>query len=200
MHRILITISFISVFGFISCKNSTENGINLAHAKRYIQGLNLSNKAQISDLISDSLTTVIPAYNYKVAYSKPDYLNNWLKWDSVFNPSYTILKIEAEADFVKVKVSKTDERINFFMGEPFITNEVFHFKNNKIVSIETTYLNFNEDVWETNKSNFFNWIETHDPNLKNFMYNQTETGGIKLKRAIELYRQQQKQEITPIYE
>ncbi|MCB4806740.1 hypothetical protein LG651_00645 [Tamlana sp. 62-3] len=192
MHRILILLLSLFLITFTSCKKAINSTDNITKTKEFIQGLNLSNRTQLSHLLSDSLTTVIPAHNYKVVYSKPDYLNNWLKWDSVFNPSYKILKIEEESDFIKVKVSKTDERINFFMEEPFITNEVFHFKNNKIVSIETTYLNFNNDVWETNKSNFLNWIETHHPNLKNFMYNQTEAGAIKLKRAIKLYKQQNK--------
>ncbi|MCB4799933.1 hypothetical protein [Neotamlana laminarinivorans] len=190
MFRLLI-ICFLFL-STISCRTINGNNSKPKIAKLYFKALNQSSNAIASNLISDSLTTFIPAYNYKIIYSKQDFLNNWLKWDSVFNPSYKILKIEEESDFIKVKVSKTDERINFFMEEPFITNEVFHFKNNKIVSIETTYLNFNEGVWETNKSNFLNWIKTHHPNLNNFMYNQTKTGGLKLKKAIELYKQHHK--------
>ncbi|MDH7447806.1 hypothetical protein [Aquimarina sp. 2201CG14-23] len=140
-------------------------------------------------LLADSLVTSIPKYGYEVRYSKNDYLENWLKWDSVFEPTYKVLEMELENGIVKAKVSKTDKRIRFLMGKPFLTYEILKFKNNKIMSVKEEYLNFDELAWEKNKNGLLIWIEENHPelNLNRFIYDQTESGGQKFLKAIELY-------------
>ncbi|WP_146109765.1 hypothetical protein [Jejuia pallidilutea] len=154
--------------------------------------LDASNSSKMKDLLSDSLITTIPKYEYEVRYSKNDYVGNWLKWDSVFEPTYKVLEMNLENETLKAKVSKTDKRILFFMHKPFLTNYIIRFQNDKIASIEEEYLNFDESTWGKNRSELLNWTKENHPelNLDRFINIQTESGGKKLLKAIELYKDQ----------
>ena len=178
------------MIGFISCKSSENKTDKLEIAKQYFKALDNSSSSEMKVLLTDSLVTVIPEYDYEIKYSREDYIGNWLKWDSVFDPTYKVLDMELENGIVKAKISKTDKRIFFLMEESFITNETLKFKNGKIITVETEYVNFNEATWERNKSGLLNWIEENHPelNLNRFIYDQTEYGGMKFLEAIELYK------------
>ncbi|MCF8714293.1 hypothetical protein JM658_05570 [Joostella atrarenae] len=141
----------------------------------------------MEDLLSDSITTAIPKYEYEIKYSKNDYVNNWLKWDSVFEPSYEVLEMNLENGNVKARVSKADIRINFLMQKPFLTNEILRFQSGKIVLVETEYLNFDNETWGENRSELLEWITENHPELKGFIDDQTEAGGVKFLEAIKLY-------------
>ena len=112
----------------------------------------------------------------------------FLKWDAVFDPSYKILEIEQQDEIVKAKISKMDKRIFFLHEEPFITNQIIQFQKNKIISVATEYVNFNEKTWGKNKTELLNWINENHPKLNGFIHDQTETGGLKYLKAIELYK------------
>ncbi|MDY8135420.1 hypothetical protein [Aquimarina sp. 2201CG5-10] len=189
MNRILI-ISFALLIGLISCKKSEKTSNKLEIAEKYFVALDKSNSSEIKDLLADSLVTMIPKYEYEVRYSKNDYVEKWLKWDSVFEPTYKVIEMRLENGIVKAKVSKTDKRIHFLMQKPFLTNEILRFENDKIISVETEYLNFDEVTWEKNKNGLLSWTEENHPelNLNRFIYDQTESGGMKFLKAIELYK------------
>jgi len=186
MHRILI-ISVLVLVTLTSCKNSKDKLDKLQIAKAYFTALDESNSSKLKELIADSLITSIPEYDYKVRYSKPEYVNKWLKWDSVFNPTYKVLEITLEGEIVKAKVSKMDSRIQFFMQRPFVTYEVLKFEDDKISVIETEYLNFDEETWGKNRSELLNWISENHPDMNGFINDQTEAGGMKFLKALELY-------------
>ena len=154
----------------------------------YFAALNESNSSIMKGLLGDSLTTSIPKYEYEVRYSKNDYLENWLKWDSIFEPTYKILEMQMENGVVTAKVSKMDKRIRFFMQKPFLTNEILKFENNQISSIETEYLNFDEDKWGKNRIELIRWISENHPELNGFIDDQTESGGQNFLKALELYQ------------
>ncbi len=135
MNLILI-MSFALLVGLISCKNSEKTSDKLEIAEKYFVALDKSNSSEINDLLADSLVTTIPKYDYEVRYSKSDYVEKWLKWDSVFEPTYKVVEMKLENGIVKAKVLKTDKRINFLMQKPFLTNEILRFENNKIISVE----------------------------------------------------------------
>lgn len=184
MHKTII-LFLLLIIGFISCKNS-ENKINrIDISKQYFKALSSSNYSKVSNWFADSLTII--EGEHKQIYSKSDYLK-LLKWDSVFNPSYEILKIEQKNGIVKAKVSKMGKRISFLHEEPFITNQTIKFLNEKIISLETEYVNFNEVTWERNKNELLSWIDENHPELNGFIYDQTESGGIKFLKVIELYK------------
>ncbi|GAA4272948.1 hypothetical protein U6A24_06700 [Aquimarina gracilis] len=187
MKKIIVLSLFLTI-GFTSCKTSEKEIDKIEIAKQYYKALDNSNGASMKILLTDSLKTEIPEYNYKQNYSLEEYIENWLKWDSVFDPTYKILQIEQENGVVKAKVSKIDKRIFFLQQEPFITNEILRFRKNKISAIEIEYVNFNEEVWEKNRTEILNWIDENHPELNGFIYDQTEKGGIKFLKAIELYK------------
>ena len=189
MNKIIVLLLLLTI-GFISCKNSEKTNDKLEISKKYFNALDKSSSSEMKDLLTDSLITTIPKYDYEVRYSKNDYVENWLKWDSVFEPTYKVLEMSLENGIVKAKVSKTDKRIIFFMQKPFLTNQILSFQNNKIVSIEEEPLNFDEATWEKNRNGLLNWTKENHPelNLNRFINIQTESGGKKLSKAIELYK------------
>ncbi|MBQ0738438.1 hypothetical protein J9332_29375, partial [Aquimarina celericrescens] len=109
-------------------------------------------------MITDSLSTEETEYNYVQTFSKKDYVE-WLKWDSVFEPTYKILEIKQKNGTVKAKISKTDKRIIFLHQEPIVTDQVVRFDNDKITSIETTkYVIFNDSVFVKKKDGLGGWV------------------------------------------
>jgi hypothetical protein len=188
MNRILI-ISISLLAGLVSCKNSEKTIDKLQITENYFVALDESNSTKMEDLLADSLITTIPKYEYEVIYSKYDYLRNWLKWDSIFEPTYKVLEMNMENGTVKAKVSKSDKRIIFFMGKPFVTNEILRFKGDKIIEIETEYINFDEETWGKNRTELLNWTKENHPelNLDININMQTESGGKKFLKAIERY-------------
>jgi len=190
MTKIITLLLFLTI-GFISCKTSEKNINKLDIAKQYYKALNDSDGSIMKMLIADSLHHVMPVYNYKETFSLDAYVNNWLKWDSVFHPTYKILEIEQENEIVKATISKIDKRIAFLQQEPFITNEILKFHNDKIVTIETEYIRFIEKTWDKNKTDLLSWIDKNHPELTGFIHVQTKTGGMKFLKAIELYENRQ---------
>ncbi len=186
MNKIIVLVLFLTItIGFISCKTSEKEIDRVKIAKKYFKVLDNSDFSGMSDWFADSLTTI--EGEYKQTYSKTDYLE-FLKWDSVFDPNYEILEIEQNNGIVKAKISKMDKRISFLHKQPFITNQTIKFQNEKIISVETDYLDFNEATWEKNKNGLLSWIEENHPELNGFLYDQTKSGGIKYLKAIELYK------------
>ena len=186
MNRILI-ICLALLIGPVSCKKSEKTIDKLEIAKKYFAALDESNSSKMKDVLTDSLITGIPKYEYEVRYSKNDYVEEWLKWDAVFEPTYKVIEMHLENGIVKAKVSKSDKRILFFMQKPFLTNELLRFQNDKIIAVETEYLNFDEATWEKNRTGLLNWISENHPELNGFINDQTESGGKQFLRAIELY-------------
>ncbi len=189
MNKTAILLLLLTI-GIISCKNSEKELDKLEIAEKYFDAFAKSNSSEMKDFLADSLITTVPKYEYEVKFSRNEYVENWLKWDSVFEPTYKVLEMNLENGTVKAKVSKTDKRILFFMHKPFLSNYIIRFQNNKIVSIEEEYLNFDEATWGENRSELLNWTKENHPemDLDHFINVQTESGGKKLLKAIELYK------------
>lgn len=186
MNRILV-LSLLLLTGLVGCENSEKNVDKLQIAQNYFEALDESNGFKMKEFLTDSLITSIPEYDYEVRYSKNDYVGKWLKWDSVFTPTYKVLEMNLEGEMVKAKVSKVDRRILFFMQKPFLTNEALRFQNGKIISVETEYLNFDEETWGKNRSELLSYIEKNHTELNGFINDQTEAGAMKFLKALELY-------------
>ena len=181
-------LSLLLLPAFISCRNSDKGIEKLEIAKTYYRALDSSDNLGMELLLTDSLVTKETAYDYEQTFSLEEYLE-WLKWDSVFDPKYNILQIEQEDEIVKAKISKIDKRISFLHQEPIVTNQIIRFDNAKIISIETTeYLIFNDSTFVKNRNSLINWIDENHPELNGFIHDQTETGGLKYLKAIELYK------------
>lgn len=186
MNKIIRLLLLLAIV-FISCKNSEHDTEKLDIAKQYYTILDSSNDTKIEALLTDSISIKENEYDYVETFSKKGYAE-WLKWDAVFNPTYKVLEIKQEDDIVKAKISKFDDRIDFLHKEPIISNEVIRFKNNKIVSVEKTkYVIFNLNTFVKNRDSLVIWISKNHPELNGFLYDQTENGGNKYLKAIELY-------------
>jgi hypothetical protein len=138
-------------------------------------------------LLAKSLLTKETQYEYEQTFTKSEYLE-WLKWDSVFDPTYEILEMEQEDEYVKASISKIDKRISFLHQQPIVTSQVIRFDRDKIVSVETTeYVIFNDSIFVKNRDSLLSWIDENHPELNGFINDQTAPGGRQYLKAIELY-------------
>ncbi|WP_108866585.1 hypothetical protein [Aquimarina aquimarini] len=186
MNKIIVFL-FLTI-GFISCKTSEKEINRLEIAKQYYKALNNSDSTVMKILLTDSLLTKETDYDYIQTFSQNQYIEEWMKWDSVFDPTYKILEIKQENEIVKAKVTKIDKRINFLHQEPTVWNAVIRFDTDKIISIERTNVIFNEKTWGRNRAELLSWIDKNHPELNGSIYEQTEIGGTKFLKAIELYK------------
>jgi len=186
MNKTIAILSLL-IFGVLSCKNSETEFDQVEIAKKYYEVLDQSDASGIKALLTDSLLTQETEYDYEQTFSQQEYIE-WLKWDSVFKPTYQILEIRSENGAVEAKISKTDKRINFLHREPIVTKQILRFEEGKIVSIETNkYLIFNDSLFVANREKLLSWIAENHPELDSFIHDQTEAGGKRYLEAIALY-------------
>lgn len=183
-------LTLLIVLVFISCKRSEKGIDTLGIAEKYYDALDNSDASVIADLLTDSLVTKETAYDYEQTFTRSEYLE-WVKWDSVFDPTYEILRIEKEDKYIKATISKIDKRISFLHQQPIITNQLIRFDRNKIVSLETTeYIVFNDSTFVKNRDSLLSWIDENHPELNGFIHKQTAPGGRQYLKAIELFANQ----------
>lgn len=186
MHKNAI-LTLLIAMAFISCKRSEKEIDTVEIAKKYYDALDNSDASAMADLLTDSLVTKETAYEYEQTFTRSEYLE-WVKWDSVFDPTYEILQIEQKDEYIKATISKIDKRISFLHQQPIVTNQVIRFDNDKIVSVETTeYMVFNDATFVKNRDSLLSWIDEHHPELNGFINDQTALGGRQYLKAIELY-------------
>lgn len=189
MHKKVVLL-FIAI-AFISCKSENQELRQLQIAKQYYKVLSNSDDSKIASLLTDSLLTKETEYDYEQTFSLAQY-KEWLKWDAMFEPKYEIIDIVSEGDIVRAQISKIDKRILFLHEEPVVTNQVIRFDKDKIASIETTkYVVFNDSLFVKNRTDLLNWMDENQPQLKGFIYDQTEEGASKYLQALELYTNRQ---------
>lgn len=181
-------ISLFMIIGFLSCKTSEKGIDKLEIAKQYYKALENADSSEMAVLVSDSIVIRESEADYQEEFSQKEYVE-WLKWDSVFDPTYTILEIDQENGIVKAKISKMDKRIFFLHEEPIVWNEIIRFDNYKINSVERIkYEVFNVSKFIENRDGLVSWIKEYQPELDGFLNDQTKSGGMKYLKAIELYK------------
>ena len=154
-------------------------------AKKFYVAIDNSNSAEITELITESFTTNDDGFEQK--YNGNEYVE-WVKWDSVFQPTYEILKIKEENGIVRAEISKTDKRISFLHHEPIVMNEIMQFEDNKINNIKRISSSFDVEKFVKNRDELVNWISENHPELNGFLHDQTKRGGLNYLKAIELYK------------
>lgn len=180
--------------GFISCKTSENEKFKetskLDIAKRYYKALDDSHSADMLTCVGDSILIRENPDDYEEHFSRKEY-TQWLEWEAVFQPSYKILEIEEENDFVKAKISKIDKRLSFLTEEPIVWNEILRFRNQKIIKVERVeYEVFNVSKFVRNRDTLVKWIDKNHPELSGFLYPQTKSTAIKYLKAIERYTEE----------
>ncbi len=188
MKKIIVLVLFLAI-GFVSCKTSEkEKEVDkLEIAKQYYKALNDSDSAAMRLLLTDSLLTKETDYDYEQTFSKKEYIDDWLQWDSVFEPTYKVLEIEQDNEIVRAKISKVDQRIILLHEEPTIWRAIIRFDAGKIVSIDRSNVLFNDAIWGENRTKLLNWIDANHPELNGFLDGQTKDMATKYLKAIQLY-------------
>ncbi|WP_431157859.1 hypothetical protein [Winogradskyella poriferorum] len=182
----ILLLSFLTVI-MLSCNGKNPNASSLDIAKKYYQALDKSNREVMSGLLEDTLYTVETDYNYKHAFTKEDYVNNWMVWDSLFNPTYTVLEIDTLNDQIKAIISKHDMRIQLLHEAPTVWTETMYIKDNKITRIERQNVTFNDSIWIKNRAELINWVNINHPELIGFLDGQNKSIGKKYLKAITLF-------------
>jgi hypothetical protein len=183
MSRAIVLLLLLTI-GISSCKNSEKEFDKLEIAIHFYTAMNNSNPSKTTELITESFTTIDDGFEQE--YNANEYAE-WVKWDSVFQPTYEILKIKKENGIVKAKISKTDKRISFLHHNPIITEEIIQFEGKKIKEIHRTSASFNVEEFVKNRDELVNWIAENHPELNGFLNDQTKSGGMNYLKAIELY-------------
>ncbi|MBQ4915884.1 hypothetical protein J8L85_15620 [Maribacter sp. MMG018] len=186
MNKIIILTLFM-LTGLVSCKTSEKNFDKLEIAKKYYKALDDSDDSEIANILSDTILIRENEYDYEEVFPLKRYAE-WIKWDSVFNPTYEVLTLEEENGTVRAKISKMDKRISFLHKGPIVTNETIFFDDDKINRVEKTkYLIFNEVIFVKNRDELVDWIKKNHPELDGFINDQTKQGGLNYLKAIERY-------------
>jgi len=190
MNKIIYPILFL-VCCCLSCKNSEKDKDTstsvLELANKYYQALDSSDSLTMPTLLSDTIIIREDADDYEEQFSKEGYIT-WLKWESVFDPSYTILDIQEVNGTVTAKISKIDKRIAFLHEEPMIWSETITFDKDKIVNVtRTEYEVFNLPLFLENRAKLVQWIDENHPDLSGFLFPQNETKARMYLDAIRLY-------------
>ncbi|ASV31968.1 hypothetical protein [Maribacter cobaltidurans] len=187
-----IIVWAICAIGFISCKNS-EKLSDTEITTRYFNMLDTSDYSQIPVLLADSLQT--QEGDYTSSYSHEDY-EELLKWDAVFDPTYEVLDVvQQDNGMVKAEVSKLDTRIQFLYEKPFISNYYLSVVDGKVSKVVTEYVDFDAETFGNNRTKLLTFINDNHPELNDFLQDQTEAGGQKYLKALELYKNQPRFEI-----
>ena len=184
MNKIIFLL-FLSTIGILSCKNAEKGTDKIEIAKKFYVAIDNSNPSETTELITENFTTSDDGFKQK--YSGNEYAE-WVKWDSVFQPTYKILKIQQENGIIKAKISKIDQRISFLHNESIITNEIIRFDKNKIMSVERTSSSFDVVKFIKNRDELVIWISENHPELNGFLNDQTKKGGMNYLKAIELFK------------
>ncbi|MDC6405974.1 MULTISPECIES: hypothetical protein [Maribacter] len=186
MNRILFLVVLCAI-GLTSCKQS-EKIPPQEVAKEYFGMLDTSDYAKIPNLMADSLVT--EEGDFTMTYSHEGY-EELLRWDAVFDPSYEVLEtVQEENGTVKVRASKIDTRIQFLHEKPIITDNYITFKDGKISSLRTEYVDFDDETFGNNRTRLLTFINENHPELNGFLTDQTEAGAQKYLQALELYNGQ----------
>ena len=177
----------LSLFTVVACTPPESKVDNLEVAKRYYEALDNADITAMGSLLTDSLVTKETEYNYVQTFTKQQYIE-WLKWDAVFEPTYEVLEINKENEAIKARISKTDKRIEFLHSEPIITDQILRIEQGKIISVETVkYVEFNDSLFVANRTLLLNWVSENHPDLGAFINDQTEAGGRRYLKALELF-------------
>lgn len=181
-YLILISLLLLVLY---SCKESKSEIDRLAIAKEYYRILKNSKIKEVASLLKDSL--VYKSGDYVQVFSMAQY-QDWMAWDSVFKPSYTLLDIKESESGIHSTVSKRDLRLDFLLGEPTVYEQMLHFDKDKIVMVEDVRnIDFNDTLFVRNREALLSWMDKHYPEKNDFIFDQTKSGAVKYLKAISLY-------------
>lgn len=184
---------FLVLFLVFSLCSSCSKKQKLEHPYRllvqdYYNALNAGEIDKAQTFLADSIIKIEGVE--KIAYAKQDF-TQYLEWDLSFDPKYGLSNIDAATqDSVALTVTKQCKRILFLNEAPTKYEEVWTIKEGKLAGFEIqNYISFNDTLWVKNVTALTSFINKNHPELKTFIYNQTEQGAQDYLKAITLYKQ-----------
>ncbi|MDC7998940.1 hypothetical protein [Gilvibacter sediminis] len=185
IKKVVFIISLISLL--LACEQKDKQTDRLAVAQDYYEMLNTNDLAALPRLMTDSITTREPKYDYQQTFARSGYVD-WMKWDAMFKPNYEVLKMEEVDSTVVVEVAKSCKRIEFLHGEPIITRQVLYFDEQRISIVETKdEIVFKDSVWVANRQKLLDFMQDSFPEFESFIFDQTEEGAQRYLQAIVWY-------------
>ncbi len=166
-----------------SCTN--EAALQQEAVKTYYAGLDAGDFQQVSTAMADSF--VVIEGDFVTPQSRADHYTMF-QWDSVFAPSYTINKMEAFEDSVKVEVSSFSARYAYLKNNPLTCDMTFSFEGSKIDKLligdcpEADWA-----IWEARRDSMVAWIDSNHAALSGFIFDLTKEGALNYMQAIALY-------------
>jgi hypothetical protein len=188
MNRII----FVFVIAiFLSCdeKSVTESD----QIKEYYNGFKNGDFDQIRKTISDTITLV--EGSYVMPYTKESFREHF-KWDSIFEPTYKVVKMEPLENLYVAEISVESLRFDFLKNNPLTSMQRFYFESGKISHVENVgFVGTNWEQWNIQKERLVHWIAINHPELDGFINDLTMQGGLNYLEAIKLYQNRPVEEI-----
>ncbi len=162
-----------------------QKSIQREAVSQYYEGFNSGKYSQIKEVISDSI--IFYSGDYIMPYSSRSFHEKF-KWDSIFQPSYTLVGMECVDDHIIATVQSSSVRHIFLKNSPMICDYKISFDNGKISKIEDMECPTADwDVWQREVGNLVKWVDLNHPEFNGFIYEMTMNGAINYLKVIALY-------------
>ena len=182
MIKALILFTVISVLSGCSSKKLSSSET----VKEYYAAFNSSNFERLISQVDDSLTIVDGEF---VTNYSHDSFRQHFKWDSIFQPTYEVVKIEKVSNQVIATVSSHSLRYEFLKNNPLTCIFEISLNSGKISRIELVgYEGADFEVWQQERDSLVKWVNINHPELDGFIHDLTMNGAKNYLRAIELYK------------
>jgi hypothetical protein len=110
------------------------------------------------------------------------------KWDSIFQPSYKIIKLEERNDQIIASVALSSIRNEFLKNNSMTCQYKISFISGKISEIESLECKGADwQIWQKEVNSLVSWIKINHPILDGFINDMTMNGAMNYLKAIELY-------------
>ncbi len=154
--------------------------------KKYYQGFQHADFNQIREVISNSLT--ITEGDYVMNFTPESYYEQF-KWDSIFQPDYTIVSLENHNGKFDATVAVESIRFKFLKNNPLTCKHRFHFTSGKISKIENLDCKDAKwEVWQKERDSLVSWVAQNHPELNGFINDLSMKGAQDYLEAIALYQ------------
>lgn len=152
---------------------------------KYYNARDTGNYNRIKNVITDSITII--AGDYVMPYDKASF-HEQFKWDSIFKPSYKIVKLVENDSSIIATVTQECIRNAFLKNNPLKCSYKISFESGKISKIEdANCINVDWGIWTKQRDDLINWIKKHHPELDGCVYDMTMKGSLNYVKAIELF-------------
>lgn len=181
MKKVLILFTIISVISGCSNKKLSPSET----ITEYYAAFDSSNFERLISLVDDSLTIVDG--EFETTYSH-DSFHQQFKWDSIFQTTYKVIKIEEVSNQVITTVASHSLRYEFLKNNPLTCIFKISLNSGKISRIELVgYEGGDFEVWQQERDSLVKWVNINHPELDGFINDLSMDGSKNYLKAIELY-------------